>query len=35
MSTELPPELPKAYDPKAVEPQANAVWTEEKLFHAE
>src|SRR5688572_13190356 len=28
-------ELPKAYDPKTVEPQANRVWTDEKLFHAE
>jgi valyl-tRNA synthetase len=28
-------ELPKAYDNKTVEPQANRVWTEEKLFHAE
>src|SRR3954454_1097643 len=28
-------ELPKAYDPKTVQPQANTVWTEEKLFHAE
>src|SRR4051812_26879823 len=28
-------ELPKAYDPKAVEPEANRVWTDEKLFHAE
>src|SRR5947208_2129236 len=28
-------ELPKAYDNKTVEPQANRAWTEEKLFHAE
>src|SRR6185503_3321325 len=28
-------ELPKAYDNKTVEPQANGVWTSEKLFHAE
>src|SRR5688500_15061836 len=28
-------DLPKAYDPAAVEPEANRVWTEEKLFHAE
>src|SRR5918993_2286429 len=28
-------ELPKAYDPKTVEPEANRVWTDEKLFHAE
>jgi valyl-tRNA synthetase len=28
-------ELSKAYDPSAVEPEANRVWTEERLFHAE
>src|SRR5438034_452965 len=28
-------ELPKTYDNKAVEPQANRMWTEERLFHAE
>src|SRR5688572_19260773 len=28
-------ELPKTYDPKTVEPQANRVWTDERLFHAE
>ena len=28
-------ELPKAYDPKSVESEANRVWTDEKLFHAE
>src|ERR1051326_8425290 len=28
-------ELPKAYDNKNVEPQANRVWTKENLFHAE
>src|SRR4029453_4402931 len=28
-------EPPKAYDNKTVEPQANTVWTEERLFHAE
>src|SRR5947208_3707852 len=28
-------ELPKTYDNKTVEPQAQRVWTEEKLFHAE
>jgi valyl-tRNA synthetase len=28
-------DLPKAYDPAAVEPEANRVWTDEKLFHAE
>ncbi len=28
-------ELPKAYDPAVVEPEANWVWTEENLFHAE
>jgi valyl-tRNA synthetase len=28
-------DLAKTYDPKSVEPQANRVWTEEKLFHAE
>ena len=28
-------DLPKTYDPAAVEPEANRVWTDEKLFHAE
>src|SRR5438876_340231 len=28
-------ELPKAYDNKSVEPQAQRVWMEERLFHAE
>src|SRR4051812_6541013 len=28
-------DLPKAYDPAAVEPEAARVWTDEKLFHAE
>jgi valyl-tRNA synthetase len=28
-------ELPKNYDPAVVEPEANRVWMEEKLFHAE
>ena len=28
-------ELPKNYDPAAVEPEANRVWMEENLFHAE
>src|SRR5688572_32568275 len=28
-------DLPKTYDPKTVEPEANRVWTDEKLFHAE
>src|SRR5688572_3431109 len=28
-------ELPKTYDPKTVEPEANRVWTYEKRFHAE
>jgi valyl-tRNA synthetase len=28
-------ELPKAYDPKTVEPAANQVWTDERLFHAD
>src|SRR5438874_11912719 len=28
-------DLPKTYDPKSVEPQANRVWTDEKLFHSE
>ena len=28
-------ELPKAYDPAVVEPEANRVWTDERLFHAE
>src|SRR5438270_8517284 len=28
-------DLPKAYDPKSVESEANRVWTDEKLFHAE
>src|SRR2546422_9773185 len=28
-------DLPKAYDNKAVEPQAQRVWLEERLFHAE
>src|SRR5215213_8848197 len=28
-------DLPKTYDPATVEPQANQVWTEERLFHAE
>ncbi len=28
-------DLPKTYDPAALEPEANRVWTDEKLFHAE
>src|ERR1700676_5518183 len=28
-------ELPKNYDPAVVEPEANRVWMEEKLFHAD
>src|ERR671912_1372840 len=28
-------DLPKTYDPAAVEPEAIRVWTDEKLFHAE
>src|SRR5688500_20326608 len=28
-------DLPKTYDPATVEPEANRVWTDEKLFHAE
>ena len=28
-------DLPKNYDPSAIEPEANRVWTEENLFHAE
>ena len=28
-------DLPKTYDPAAVEPEANRVWTDEKLFHGE
>src|SRR3954467_4957504 len=28
-------DLPKAYDPKAVETETKRVWDEEKLFHAE
>ncbi|HEX8524471.1 MAG TPA: valine--tRNA ligase [Tepidisphaeraceae bacterium] len=28
-------ELPKAYDPASVEPAADQVWLDEKLFHAE
>src|SRR5579859_4033370 len=28
-------ELPKSYDPAYVEPEANRVWMEERLFHAE
>src|SRR3954471_9457210 len=30
-----PTELPKAYDPSAVEAEAYRVWTEERAFHAE
>ena len=28
-------DLPKTYDPAIIEPEANRVWMEEKLFHAE
>src|SRR4051794_32547779 len=28
-------DLPKAYDNKSVEPQAEEVWTQERLFHAD
>ena len=31
----MPTELPKNYDPAVIEPEANRVWIEEKLFHAE
>jgi valyl-tRNA synthetase len=31
----MPTELPKNYDPALVEPEANRVWTDENLFHAE
>src|SRR5436190_10148642 len=30
-----PTELPKTYDPSAVEAEAYRVWTEERAFHAE
>ena len=28
-------DLPKTYDPSSVEPAADKVWIDEKLFHAE
>jgi len=28
-------DLPKTYDPSVIEPEANRVWMDEKLFHAE
>ena len=28
-------DLPKTYDPATIEPAANRVWMDEKLFHAE
>src|SRR5438552_10122880 len=31
----MPTELPKSYDPAYIEPEANRVWMEEKLFHVE
>jgi valyl-tRNA synthetase len=31
----MPTELPKNYDPALVEPEANRVWMDENLFHAE